>query len=61
GGVAIAEGIETARQLSRLLRMGCPDGQGYFLAPPVPAGELVRVVDRRLPPTHRDSPAAVKR
>jgi diguanylate cyclase (GGDEF)-like protein len=60
GVVAIAEGIETERQLARLLKMGCPDGQGYFLARPVPASELVRVVDRRLPPTHTESTATLK-
>jgi diguanylate cyclase (GGDEF)-like protein len=61
GVVAVAEGIETERQLARLLKMGCPDGQGYFLARPVPARELATVVDRRLPPTHAHTRAVLER
>jgi diguanylate cyclase (GGDEF)-like protein len=52
GMVAIAEGIETQQQLSRLLKMGCPDGQGLLLSPPVPGADLVAAADRRLPRTH---------
>jgi EAL domain-containing protein (putative c-di-GMP-specific phosphodiesterase class I) len=33
----IAEGIETARQLERLLELGCEDGQGYYFAQPLEA------------------------
>jgi diguanylate cyclase (GGDEF)-like protein len=61
GMVAIAEGIETEQQLARLLEMGCPDGQGYFLARPVPGSELMTVVDRHLPPTRRTNKAGVLR
>lgn len=33
---AIAEGIETAEQLTQLQEFGCEYGQGYFFSPPVP-------------------------
>jgi diguanylate cyclase (GGDEF)-like protein/PAS domain S-box-containing protein len=33
-----AEGIEEAEQLEALVALGCPKGQGYLFAPPVPAG-----------------------
>jgi diguanylate cyclase (GGDEF)-like protein/PAS domain S-box-containing protein len=33
----IAEGIETARQLERLLELGCEYGQGYFFSQPMEA------------------------
>ena len=33
----IAEGIETARQLERLLELGCEYGQGYFFSQPMKA------------------------
>ena len=37
----IAEGIETPRQRELLRRFGCPFGQGYLFAPPLPAEEIV--------------------
>jgi EAL domain-containing protein (putative c-di-GMP-specific phosphodiesterase class I) len=33
----IAEGIETARQLERLLELGCEYGQGYYFSQPLEA------------------------
>jgi EAL domain-containing protein (putative c-di-GMP-specific phosphodiesterase class I) len=33
----IAEGIETARQLERLIELGCEFGQGYFFSQPMEA------------------------
>jgi EAL domain-containing protein (putative c-di-GMP-specific phosphodiesterase class I) len=61
GMVAIAEGIETEQQLARLLEMGCPDGQGYFLARPVPGSELVTAVECHLPPTRQRTEAGARR
>lgn len=44
----VAEGIETAAQLSFLKSLGCNSGQGFFFAKPVPAEELTRfVTDQR--------------
>jgi diguanylate cyclase (GGDEF)-like protein len=36
----VAEGIETARVMDRLLELGCDTGQGYLIARPLPAKEL---------------------
>lgn len=35
-----AEGIETRAQLNCLRKLGCREGQGYYLARPVPAAEI---------------------
>jgi len=37
---AVAEGIETEEQRRFLLEHGCPLGQGYHLAAPMPAEEV---------------------
>ncbi|MEL7371780.1 MAG: EAL domain-containing protein, partial [Myxococcota bacterium] len=38
----VAEGVETARQVDFLAELGCHEGQGYFFAKPLSAGELVQ-------------------
>lgn len=40
GMTAIAEGVETNRELSELQRLGCPFGQGYLLARPMEPGAI---------------------
>jgi diguanylate cyclase (GGDEF)-like protein/PAS domain S-box-containing protein len=40
GKDVVAEGVETEEQYDALTRLGCTHAQGYFLAPPQPAGEL---------------------
>jgi EAL domain-containing protein (putative c-di-GMP-specific phosphodiesterase class I) len=42
-----AEGIETAGQLEILKQLGCERGQGFYLARPMPAADLSRLVGRR--------------
>ncbi|UUY06284.1 EAL domain-containing protein [Svornostia abyssi] len=37
----VVEGIETTDQLARLRALGCPLGQGYLFAKPLPANEAV--------------------
>lgn len=37
---AVAEGIETDEQLTLLQSLGCPSGQGYLMARPMPAAAL---------------------
>ena len=34
--IAVAEGVETEAQLARLRRLGCPEGQGFLFAHPMP-------------------------
>ena len=43
----VAEGIESADQLQRLLELECELGQGYFFHKPMPKEEVERVVDRQ--------------
>jgi diguanylate cyclase (GGDEF)-like protein len=44
----VAEGIESEPQLDRLRKLGCPLGQGFLFSPPVPANDLVALVERPL-------------
>jgi EAL domain-containing protein (putative c-di-GMP-specific phosphodiesterase class I) len=39
-----AEGIETAEQLALLREIGVDSGQGFFLARPAPADEIVELL-----------------
>lgn len=57
GQTVTAEGIETAAQLETMRALGCSQGQGYYLAPPLPPDEIPDRLygDDRLPPC---SPAA---
>ena len=42
GKRVVAEGVETRQQLEFLREQGCDEAQGFLLAPPVEAGEVVR-------------------
>lgn len=42
----VAEGVETASQLERLLELGCHLGQGFLLCRPLPASELISLLTR---------------
>jgi diguanylate cyclase (GGDEF)-like protein/PAS domain S-box-containing protein len=42
GKRVVAEGVETSQQLYFLREHGCDEAQGFLLAPPVEAGEVVR-------------------
>jgi diguanylate cyclase (GGDEF)-like protein/PAS domain S-box-containing protein len=44
GMVAIAEGVETADQMSRLQTLNCPYAQGYWFAMPLPAAEAEKLI-----------------
>jgi EAL domain-containing protein (putative c-di-GMP-specific phosphodiesterase class I) len=44
GLVVTAEGVESAEQLSILRRLQCQRGQGYYLAQPMPAADMDRLV-----------------
>jgi EAL domain-containing protein (putative c-di-GMP-specific phosphodiesterase class I) len=43
----VAEGIETAEQLSFLRSSNCDEGQGYFISRPKPANELFEFMSRK--------------
>jgi EAL domain-containing protein (putative c-di-GMP-specific phosphodiesterase class I) len=43
----IAEGIEDAETLQRLVELGCDFGQGFFWAPALPADEFAEFVSER--------------
>ena len=47
----VAEGIEDFDQLDRLRSLGCRDGQGFLLGPPMPACEVEGFLHAGLPPT----------
>ncbi len=47
----IAEGVETAAHAEMLLQMGCEYGQGYAIARPMPAGDLLDWAARWQGPT----------
>ena len=40
----VAEGVETAEQLQRLVTMGCSEIQGFLVAYPLPVSSLAREV-----------------
>ena len=50
----IAEGVETEGQFDRLRDLGCPYGQGYLFAKPLPAADVSTFL------TQRDAPSATK-
>jgi diguanylate cyclase (GGDEF)-like protein len=60
----IAEGIEAASQVTRLLSLGCLAGQGYHLCHPLPAAEVEQLlrnggIDRSRLESASDAPAKV--
>jgi len=50
GREVIAEGLETLEHGQLLMRMGCEVAQGYFIARPMPAGEVPGWVEGFRPP-----------
>jgi EAL domain-containing protein (putative c-di-GMP-specific phosphodiesterase class I) len=43
---AVAEGVETPEQVSRLRSLGCASAQGYLFSRPVPPSEVDELLDR---------------
>ena len=43
----VAEGVENSKTLSLLKKMGCDIAQGYYIARPMPAGDLIPWMNRR--------------
>ena len=46
----VAEGIESEAALQMLARMGCDQGQGYFIGRPIPADQFVQWLRKWAPP-----------
>jgi EAL domain-containing protein (putative c-di-GMP-specific phosphodiesterase class I) len=46
----VAEGIETEEQYEELKRLGCQRGQGYLLARPMTAAQVVRFLEKTVIP-----------
>jgi EAL domain-containing protein (putative c-di-GMP-specific phosphodiesterase class I) len=47
----VGEGVETAEQAARLRDLGCPLGQGFLFARPMPIGELLELLAAGVPVT----------
>jgi diguanylate cyclase (GGDEF)-like protein/PAS domain S-box-containing protein len=43
---AVAEGVETAAQMDRLVDLGCPRAQGYFFSRPMPPAAISELLTR---------------
>jgi EAL domain-containing protein (putative c-di-GMP-specific phosphodiesterase class I) len=41
GKYVLAEGVETAAQVGRMMSLGVNYFQGYYFSPPVPVGQLI--------------------
>ncbi len=54
----VAEGVETPEQAAALAALGCPFGQGYHFARPMPHVEALRLIAQPRLPAPRDLPAA---
>ncbi|PSN10837.1 diguanylate cyclase, partial [filamentous cyanobacterium CCP5] len=49
GMEVVAEGVETATQVSILRQEGCDYGQGYFFAKPLPAASALELLQQHQP------------
>jgi EAL domain-containing protein (putative c-di-GMP-specific phosphodiesterase class I) len=47
GTQAVAEGIEKASELEKIVKMGCDLGQGFLFAPPMPMDRFVSLLKQR--------------
>jgi diguanylate cyclase (GGDEF)-like protein len=55
----VVEGVETESQLRALMALGCQYMQGYLLSRPVPAEQVMRVIDRISPIVKAQAPPRV--
>jgi diguanylate cyclase (GGDEF)-like protein/PAS domain S-box-containing protein len=52
GLTVVAEGIETSAQAAALAALGCAQGQGYLMAHPMPAEDVLAAAERAFPFKH---------
>ncbi|MCC7597851.1 EAL domain-containing protein [Janthinobacterium sp. FW305-129] len=52
----LAEGVENARQLARLRRLGCPQVQGFYLHRPACASDVAALLAAGVPAGHVTAP-----
>jgi len=57
----VAEGIESEAVWNILVRMGCDQGQGYFMSRPIPSDQLIAWKTQWLPPHGTQEPDAAAR
>lgn len=50
----VAEGIENLAVWELLSKMGCGQGQGYFMIKPMPVEQLVGWIEQWAPPSTRE-------
>jgi EAL domain-containing protein (putative c-di-GMP-specific phosphodiesterase class I) len=55
---AVAEGVETPKELEALQQMGCDFAQGYLFARPVPRNEFIALAQRRMKPRAQNPQAS---
>jgi EAL domain-containing protein (putative c-di-GMP-specific phosphodiesterase class I) len=46
---AVAEGIETTYQVHQLRPLGCHFAQGFYFSPPLPAKQLLPLLQANMP------------
>lgn len=56
----VAEGIESEAVWRLLMRMGCDQGQGYFMSRPIPADQLAGWLEQWRPPLAMPADAAAE-
>jgi len=54
----IAEGIDTPRQLERVLELGCEFGQGYYFSQPLEAKAVQQFVRQQIIPVKKSGAGA---
>ncbi|MNP73729.1 Phytochrome-like protein cph2 [compost metagenome] len=46
----VVEGIENQQQLQKLIELGCAQGQGRHISPPLPGSDIIPLLTQADPP-----------